>query len=166
MSWLTPAIFKPGDADADIAAHILGGGRASRLYQKLVYEKQIAQDVNVYQYSLMLGSQFGIEVTARPGHTPEELETGRQHRARGAAHAAGRAARDRSGAQHDRDADDHAPREPERHREHAQFRTTTSSIRPTTCRRTSNAIAPSRPPPCWRLRERNCSRPRVSSSTR
>ncbi len=74
MSWLTPAIFKPGDADADIAAHILGGGRASRLYQKLVYEKQIAQDVNVYQYSLMLGSQFGIEVTARPGHTPEELE--------------------------------------------------------------------------------------------
>ena len=74
ISWLTPAIFKPGDADADIAAHILGGGRASRLYQKLVYEKQIAQDVNVYQYSLMLGSQFGIEVTARPGHTPEELE--------------------------------------------------------------------------------------------
>ena len=74
MSWLTPAIFKPGDADADIAAHILGGGRASRLYQKLVYEKQIAQDVNVYQHSLMLGSQFGIEVTARPGHTPEELE--------------------------------------------------------------------------------------------
>src|SRR5439155_463159 len=61
-------------ADADIAAHVLGGGRASRLYQKLVYEKQIAQDVNVYQYSLLLGSQFGIEVTARPGHTPEEIE--------------------------------------------------------------------------------------------
>ena len=29
MSWLTPAIFKPGDADADIAAHILGGGGES-----------------------------------------------------------------------------------------------------------------------------------------
>ena len=74
MAWLTPNIFKPGDAEADITAQILGGGRASRLYQKLVYEKQIAQDVNVYQYSLLLGSQFGIEVTARPGHTPEEIE--------------------------------------------------------------------------------------------
>ena len=74
MSWLTPSIFKPGDADGDIAARVLGDGRASRLYQKLVYEKQIAQDVSAYQQSLILGSQFGIEATARPGHTAEELE--------------------------------------------------------------------------------------------
>ena len=45
MAWLTSPIFKPGDADADIAATILGGGRSSRLYKKLVYEKQIAQNV-------------------------------------------------------------------------------------------------------------------------
>jgi zinc protease len=74
MAWLTPAIFKPGDADADIAGQILGGGRSSRLYKKLVYEKQIAQDVNVGQQSLILGSQFQIEATARPGHTPDEIE--------------------------------------------------------------------------------------------
>jgi zinc protease len=74
MSWLTSPIFKPGDAEATIAANILGGGRASRLYQKLVYEKQIAQDVRVDQQSLLLGSQFQIDATARPGHTPEELE--------------------------------------------------------------------------------------------
>ena len=74
MTWLTPPIFKPGDAEAVIAADILGGGRASRLYQKLVYEKQIAQSVQVYQQSLLLGSQFQIEATARPGHTAEELE--------------------------------------------------------------------------------------------
>ena len=74
MAWLTSPIFKPGDADADIAATILGGGRSSRLYKKLVYEKQIAQDVNVGQQSLILGSQFQIQATARPGHTPEEIE--------------------------------------------------------------------------------------------
>ena len=74
MAWLTPAIFKPGDADADIASIVLGGGRASRLYKKLVYEKQIAQDVSAQQQSLILGSQFLIQATARPGHTPEELE--------------------------------------------------------------------------------------------
>jgi zinc protease len=74
MAWLTPPIFKPGDADADIAANALGAGRASRLYKKLVYEQQIAQDVSAGQYSLMLGSVFQITATARPGHTAEELE--------------------------------------------------------------------------------------------
>jgi zinc protease len=74
VAWLTSPIFTPGDADADIAATILGGGRSSRLYKKLVYEKQIAQDVTAQQYSLMLGSIFQIQATARPGHTVEELE--------------------------------------------------------------------------------------------
>jgi zinc protease len=74
MSWLTPPIFKAGDADADIAAQILGGGRASRLYKKLVYEKQIAQNVSAVQQSAMLVSIFEIQATARPGHTAEELE--------------------------------------------------------------------------------------------
>jgi zinc protease len=74
MAWLTPPIFKPGDADADVAADTLGGGRTSRLYRSLVYEKQIAQNVSAYQQSMMLGSVFQIEVTARPGHTPQEIE--------------------------------------------------------------------------------------------
>ena len=74
LTWITSPIYKPGDADADIAATILGGGKSSRLYKKLVYEKQIAQNVSAQQYSLILGSQFQIQVTARPGHTAEELE--------------------------------------------------------------------------------------------
>ena len=74
MAWLTSPIFKPGDADADIASILLGGGRSSRLYKKLVYEQQIAQDVNVVQQSLILGSQFQITVTARAGRTLEEIE--------------------------------------------------------------------------------------------
>jgi zinc protease len=74
VAWLTPAIFKPGDAEADLAADILGGGKSSRLYKALVYDKQIAQAVQATQESLILGSKFTIEATARPGHTAEELE--------------------------------------------------------------------------------------------
>jgi zinc protease len=74
MAWITPPFFKPGDADADVAATILGGGKSSRLYKSLVYDKQIAQTVTAQQYSLMLGSVFSIEATARPGHTAEEIE--------------------------------------------------------------------------------------------
>jgi len=74
IAWITPAFFKPGDADADLVGNILGGGNSSRLYKKLVYEQQIAQDVTAFQYSLALGSTFQIVATVRPGHTPDEVE--------------------------------------------------------------------------------------------
>ena len=74
IGWLTSPIFKPGDAEADLSATILGGGKSSRLYKKLVYEKQIAQDVAVNQQSLILGSVFEVQVTAKAGVKPEDLE--------------------------------------------------------------------------------------------
>jgi len=74
MAWLTSPIFKPGDAEADLSATILGGGKSSRLYKKLVYEKQIAQDVAVNQQSLILGSVFEVQATAKAGVKPEDLE--------------------------------------------------------------------------------------------
>ncbi len=74
MAWIAAPIYKPGDAEADLLAHILGGGKSSRLYKKLVYEKQIAQDVSAAQYSLILGSVFQIVATAKPGIELQELE--------------------------------------------------------------------------------------------
>ncbi len=74
MAWLTPPYFAPGDAEADVTARVLGGGKASRLYEKLVLGSQIAQSVTAYQQSLALGSIFEIEVTAKPGHSAQELE--------------------------------------------------------------------------------------------
>jgi zinc protease len=74
LAWLTSPIFKPGDAEADIAANALGGGKSSRLYKKLVYEKQLALDVDAEQQSLTLNSVFQIQATARPGVKPEDLE--------------------------------------------------------------------------------------------
>ena len=73
-AWLTSPIFKPGDAEADLTATVLGGGKSSRLYKKLVYEKQIALEVAANQQSLMLGSEFQVQATARPGVKPEDLE--------------------------------------------------------------------------------------------
>ncbi len=74
IGWLSPSIFKPGDAEARVVAGVLGDGRSSRLYKRLVYERQIAQDVRAFQDSLILGSYFAIIATARPGHTAEEIE--------------------------------------------------------------------------------------------
>lgn len=74
MGWLTPPIYENGDAACDLVAHILGRGKSSRLYKKLVYEKQIAQDVSVDNYSLLLGSTFTIQATAKAGVKLEDLE--------------------------------------------------------------------------------------------
>jgi zinc protease len=74
MAWLTAPVFQPGEAEATLLAHILGGGKSSRLYKVLVYQKQIAQDVAAAQDSEMLGSVFSIKATARPGVKPEDLE--------------------------------------------------------------------------------------------
>ena len=71
LAWITDPVFKQGDAECDLIARILGGGKSSRLYKRLVYEKQIAQDVQAQQYSLALGSLFTIESTAKPGVKPE-----------------------------------------------------------------------------------------------
>ncbi len=66
LAWPTPPQFAPGDAELDVVAQLLAGGKASRLYRRLVYERQIAQDVRAFQASAALGSSFTIVVTARP----------------------------------------------------------------------------------------------------
>ncbi len=74
MAWLTPAGYAPGDAELDLLASVLAGGKNSRLYKRLVYDLQIAQDVSAFQASSRLGSTFRIVVTARAGHTLTEIE--------------------------------------------------------------------------------------------
>jgi zinc protease len=73
IAWLTPRHFSPGDAALDVVAGVLAGGRSSRLYRRLVYEMQIAQDVSAFQVSQSLSSYFQVEATPRPGHTVDEL---------------------------------------------------------------------------------------------
>ena len=66
LTWLTPAHLAPGDAELDVLSLLLAGGKNSRLYKRLVYELQIAQDVAAFQGSKSLNSEYQIVVTARP----------------------------------------------------------------------------------------------------
>lgn len=75
MAWQSPAAFDPGDAEMSVLADVLAGGKNSRLYKRLVYDLQIAQNVYAFQRSQQLTSNFMIVATARPGHTLAELET-------------------------------------------------------------------------------------------
>jgi zinc protease len=75
LAWLTPRFYAPGDSALDITSSVLAGGKNSRLYKRLVYDMQIAQDVSAFQQSAALGSQFQIVATARSGHTAAELKT-------------------------------------------------------------------------------------------
>ncbi len=74
MAWLSPPIYAEGDADCDVLAYILGAGKSSRLYKRLVYDLQIAQNVSASQESLVLTSIFRINISGRPGVSLETLE--------------------------------------------------------------------------------------------
>jgi zinc protease len=74
MGWITPPVFSAGDAECNFYSQILGGGKSSRLYKSLVYERQIAQDVSTSMEETKLGSLFELIVTAKPGVKPEDLE--------------------------------------------------------------------------------------------
>jgi zinc protease len=66
LTWITPAHLAPGDAELDVLSLLLTGGKNARLYKRLVYELQIAQDVTAYQASKDLNSEYQVIVTARP----------------------------------------------------------------------------------------------------
>ena len=74
IAWLTPRLYAPGDAALDIASSVLSGSKNSRLYRRLVYEMQIAQDVSAFQSSGALGSTFTIVATARPGKAIADIQ--------------------------------------------------------------------------------------------
>jgi zinc protease len=74
LAWHTPAALAPGDATLDIVSNLLTGGKNSRLYKRLVYDMQIAQDVNAFQQSQSLSSVYNIVATARPGQSLERIQ--------------------------------------------------------------------------------------------
>ena len=73
IAWHSPAVYQPGDAELDTLSSILSSGKDSRLYQALVEQNQLAQDVSAYQVSMLLGSFYVVEATASEGVTPDEL---------------------------------------------------------------------------------------------
>jgi zinc protease len=66
LAWHSPAMFAPDDAELDLAADLIAHGKTSRLYQQLVYERQIAADVVAYQNSREISGVFQVAATAAP----------------------------------------------------------------------------------------------------
>ena len=74
VSWLTPAIYTPGAYDIDADVFALGGAKASRLKQAMVYKTQVAQRAVCESNSLQLTSITTCTITAKPGVKLEDLE--------------------------------------------------------------------------------------------
>ncbi len=74
IAWLTPPNFTPDSYPTDTALFALGGAKASRLDQALVYKNSLAQSVTCYNYSLKLTGIAACQVTAKPGVKLEDLE--------------------------------------------------------------------------------------------
>jgi len=73
VAYPSPANFAPGDRELDVLANILGNGKSSRLYKRLVYDLKIAQSVSASQSSQLLASDFEITASPMPGHSLDEI---------------------------------------------------------------------------------------------
>lgn len=74
LVWPTVAAFHPQEASLDILSGILGDGKSSRLYRRLVYESQIARDVSVHQYGQEIAGEFFVQATVNTGHSLDDVE--------------------------------------------------------------------------------------------
>lgn len=74
LAWRTQSAFSSDDAALDILSDLLTGSKNARLTRKLVYELEIAQDVNTMQFSGKYGGHFMIVATAKPGKSLNEIK--------------------------------------------------------------------------------------------
>ncbi|MGD9021136.1 MAG: pitrilysin family protein [Lysobacterales bacterium] len=71
--WAVPGRTLNENVQLDLAAAVLGSGKNSRLYQALVYQNQLAANVNVYVEDHELASMFTIDVVLKEGSSLDEV---------------------------------------------------------------------------------------------
>ena len=72
--WNVPEFGSPEEAQLDLAAQVLGGGKTSRLYKRLVYKDQIATSATSSNDTNEIGGQFDFTLTANPGEDLGKVE--------------------------------------------------------------------------------------------
>ncbi|HTX49315.1 MAG TPA: pitrilysin family protein [Caulobacteraceae bacterium] len=73
ITWLTPSASSPDAAAIEVLDAILAGGKSSRLYDSLVYDKQMAAQVfSDADLRQQLGMYYVGAIVA-PGHAPNEV---------------------------------------------------------------------------------------------
>ena len=75
LAWHVPNQKSDDAAALELLSTILAGGRASRLYRDLVYQRQLALEAGGdYSYFSIDPNLFWFWATPMPGQTPEKLE--------------------------------------------------------------------------------------------
>ncbi len=75
LSWHSTGGYTDDDAALDVLASVLASGKTSRLYRRLVYESQVAQDVSAFQDGGEIAGAFWIIATAKPDVPLSLLQT-------------------------------------------------------------------------------------------
>ena len=73
--WNVPQTSSPEEALLDLAAQVLGQGKTSRLYKRLVYKDQTATSATASDSNNEIAGQFDITLTAKPGADLKKVET-------------------------------------------------------------------------------------------
>ena len=76
LLWPTCRMFEADDAPLTLMADILSRGKSSRLYRKLVMEREIVQNISTQQSGRELAGRFGTTATLRPGRSATEAREG------------------------------------------------------------------------------------------
>lgn len=66
LGFAVPGMLSAKDAPLEVLADLIGGGRTSRLYRKLVYELQLADNLDVSSITLERGGMLSLEATVDP----------------------------------------------------------------------------------------------------
>jgi predicted Zn-dependent peptidase len=72
--WNVPDLSDPDLVALDLAATVLGGGRTSRLYERLVYKDKLADRVSVSVQPFELASMFNLQIDVKDGVDPARVE--------------------------------------------------------------------------------------------
>ncbi|MEP1595301.1 MAG: insulinase family protein, partial [Halieaceae bacterium] len=74
MAWTSPEWGTTSSRHMELATSVLGQGKNSRLYKRLVYQDQVASDVTMFVYTLELSGLSILQVSVAEGADIDEVE--------------------------------------------------------------------------------------------
>jgi len=72
--WNVPGLADPDEALLELAAAVLGGGKTSRLYERLVYKDKLVDNVSVGVQPFVLASMLELTADVKAGVDPAKVE--------------------------------------------------------------------------------------------
>ncbi|HLJ89641.1 MAG TPA: pitrilysin family protein [Candidatus Angelobacter sp.] len=73
-TWNAPQTGSPDEALLDLASQVLGGGKTSRLYKRLVYKDQTATGASTNDFNREIAGTFTMVLTAKPNGDLKQVE--------------------------------------------------------------------------------------------